>query len=240
MLFPERPFKSSPKLKSSFDSDNGLDYPDDAPTKSKNMPIVQSSLPTLGIRNLVKDSIYKDNRELSARICTEEVKDHSSNCGDQPRQLNGPPCDSTHGKSKGLVDINESLRVLAKLREASWTPPESAHHARLSYDAPRFSYDGKEAASKLREVPRLSLDIKEGHLWNREIDSRSNPSLSSAATLLLGPMQLSRPSRNSLPASGFLVLLQSSWVWKSCLSIIKVQHHHMHAKPFKRASKRTC
>ncbi|EER98557.1 hypothetical protein BDA96_02G148200 [Sorghum bicolor] len=176
MLFPERPFKSSPKLKSSFDSDNGLDYPDDAPTKSKNMPIVQSSLPTLGIRNLVKDSIYKDSRELSVRICTEEeVKDHPSNCGDQPRQLNGPPHDSTQGKSKGLVDINESLRVLAKLREASWTPPESAHHARLSYDAPRFSYDGKEAASKLREVPRLSLDIKEGHLWNREIDSRSNP-----------------------------------------------------------------
>lgn len=181
MLFPERPFKSSPKLKSSFDSDNGLDYPDDAPTKSKNMPIVQSSLPSLGIRNLVKDSIYKDNRELSVKICSEEeVKDHPSNCGDQPRQLNGPPRDSTQGKSKGLVDINESLRVLAKLREASWTPPESAHHARFSYDAPRFSYDGKEAASKLREVPRLSLDIKEGHLWNREIDSRSNPSLSSA------------------------------------------------------------
>lgn len=180
MLFPERPFKSSPKLKTSFDSDNGLEYPDDVPTKSKNMPIVQSSVPTLGIRNLVKDSIYKDNRELSVRICTEEVKDRVSNCGDQPRQLNGPPRDSTQGKSKGLVDINESLRVLAKLREASWTPPESAHHARLSYDAPRFSYDGKEAASKLREVPRLSLDIKEGHLWNREIDSRSNPSLSFA------------------------------------------------------------
>ncbi|CAD6219935.1 unnamed protein product [Miscanthus lutarioriparius] len=181
MLFPERPFKSSPKLKSSFDSDNRLDYPDDAPTKSKNIPIVQSSLPTLGIRNLVKDSIYKDNRELSVRVCTEEeVKDHPSNCGDQPRQLNGPLRDSTQGKSKGLVDVNESLRVLAKLREASWSPPESAHHARLSYDAPWFSYDGKEAASKLREVPRLSLDIKDGHLWNREIDFRSNPSLSSA------------------------------------------------------------
>ncbi|ONM53573.1 Protein LONGIFOLIA 2 [Zea mays] len=181
MLFPERPFKSSPKLKSSFDSDNGLDYPDDALTKSKNMPIVQSSLPTLGIRNLVKDSIYKDSHELSVRISTEEeVKDHPSNCGDQPMQLNGPHHDSTQGKSKGLMDINESLRVLAKLREASWTPPESVHHARLSYDAPRFSYDGKEATSKLREVPRLSLDIKEGHLWNREIDSRLDPSLSSA------------------------------------------------------------
>ncbi|ONM20770.1 Protein LONGIFOLIA 2 [Zea mays] len=179
MLFPERPFKSSPKLKSYFDSDTGLDYPDDAPTKSKDMPIVQSSLPTLGIRNLVKDSIYMDSRELSVRICTKEVTDHPSNCGDQPRELNGPPRDSTQEKSKGLVDINESLRVLAKLREASWTPAESVHHARLSYDAPRFSYDGKEAASKLREVPRLSLDIKESHLRNGEIDSRLNPSLSS-------------------------------------------------------------
>ncbi|KAJ1288586.1 hypothetical protein BS78_02G099100 [Paspalum vaginatum] len=181
MLFPERPFKSSPKLKSSFDSDSGLDYPNDVPTKPDNMPIAQSSLPTLGIRNLVKDSIYKDDCELSVRICTEEdVNDHPIKCGDQPRQMNGPPYDSTQGKSKGLMDINESLRMLAKLREASWNPPESGHHARLSYDAPRFSYDGKEAASKLREVPRLSLDIKEDHLWNREMDPRSKPDWSSA------------------------------------------------------------
>ncbi|WVZ63623.1 hypothetical protein U9M48_013239 [Paspalum notatum var. saurae] len=180
MLFPERPFKSSPKLKSSFDSDNGVDYPDDVPTKPDNTPIAQSSLPTLEIRNLVKDSIYKDGRELSVRICTkEDVNDHPIKCGDQPRQMNGSPYDSRQGKSKGVMDINESLRMLAKLREASWTPPESGHHARLSYDAPRFSYDGKEAASKLKEVPRLSLDIKEGHLWNREMDSRSKPGWSS-------------------------------------------------------------
>ncbi|KAK3132537.1 hypothetical protein QOZ80_6AG0524070 [Eleusine coracana subsp. coracana] len=178
MLFPERPFKSSLKLKSSFDSDNGLDYPDDTITNPDNMPAAESRLPTLGIRNLVKDSIYKDSRDSSVRISTkEEVKGHPFTCGDAPRQLDGPPSDCTQGKSKGLMDINESLRVLAKLREASWTPPESGHHARLSYDAPRFSYDGKEAASKLREVPRLSLDIKEGHLWNREMDLRSKPSL---------------------------------------------------------------
>lgn len=167
-------------LKSSFDSENGL-YPDDVITKPDNMPTTQSSQRTLGIKNLVKDSIYKDSRGSSVRICNgEEVKDHPCNFVDPPRQLDGPPRDITQGKSKGLMDINESLRMLAKLREASWTPSDSGHHARLSYDAPRFSYDGKEVASRLREVPRLSLDIKEGHLWNREMNSRSKSGLSSS------------------------------------------------------------
>lgn len=152
MLFPERPLKSSPKLKGSFDSDIGLDYPDDVPTKPENMPISPSSQPTLGIRNLVKDSIYKDTSELTVRICIEEeVKDHTIKSGDQPRELNGHPSDSAHVKSKGLMDINESLRMLAKLRESSWSLSESSHHAQLSYDAPRFSYDGSS-----RSNPNLS------------------------------------------------------------------------------------
>ncbi|GJN40114.1 hypothetical protein PR202_gb29284 [Eleusine coracana subsp. coracana] len=100
------------------------------------------------------------------------------------------------------MDINESLRVLAKLREASWTSPESGHHARLSYDAPRFSYDGKEAASKLREVPRLSLDIKEGHLWNREMDLRSKPSLnvSGRSSSTINETQQEQPAGKRLPS----------------------------------------
>ncbi|XP_062199156.1 protein LONGIFOLIA 2-like [Phragmites australis] len=209
MLFPERPFKSSPKLKSSFDSDNGLDYPDDTLTKPDNIPAAQSSLPTLGIRNLVKDSIYKDSHDLSVRICTkEERQDHPFNCVDPPRQLDKPASDGIQGKSKGLMDINESLQVLAKLREASWTPSESGHHARLSYDAPRFSYDGKEAASKLREVPRLSLDIKEGHLLNREMDLRSKPSMgasersssSSKGANAASKTQLEQPACKRLPS----------------------------------------
>ncbi|KAG2642133.1 hypothetical protein PVAP13_2KG262700 [Panicum virgatum] len=181
MLFPERSFKCSPMLKSSFDSENGLDYHDDVLIKPDNMTAAESSLPTLGIKNLVKDSIYKDSRDLSVRVCNgDEVKDHPFNFGDPPKQLDGPPRNNTQGKSKGLMDINESLRVLAKLREASWAPSESCHHARLSCDAPQFSYDGKEAVSRMREVPRLSLDIKEGHLLNREVNSRSKPILSSS------------------------------------------------------------
>ncbi|TVU10769.1 hypothetical protein EJB05_44316 [Eragrostis curvula] len=203
MLFPERPFKSSLKLKSSFDSDNGLDYTDDALTNPDNIPTAESSLPILGIRNLVKDSIYKDSRDSSVRISTkEEVKGHPVSCGDAPRQLDGPPSDCMQGKSKGLMDINESLRMLAKLREASWTPPESGHHARLSYDAPRFSYDGKETASKLREVPRLSLDIKEGHLWNREMDLRSKPSMnvSGRSSSTINETQQEQPACKRLPS----------------------------------------
>ncbi|KAL6875752.1 hypothetical protein ACP4OV_013265 [Aristida adscensionis] len=182
MIFPERPFKSSPKLKTSFDSDNGLDYTDGTLKRSSCMPTTQSSLSTFDIRNLVKDSIYKDSFDLSVRACTrEEVRDHTFNCGDLPRQLDGLPTDGIQGKSRGTMDISESLWMLTKLREASWTPSESSQHGRLSFNAPRFSYDGMEA-SKQREVPRLSLDIKEGSLWNREVDFRSKSSMSAADT----------------------------------------------------------
>ncbi|KAF0903526.1 hypothetical protein E2562_027956 [Oryza meyeriana var. granulata] len=175
MLFPEKPFKCSPKLKSSSDSDNGVDcYLDDALTKLS----AQSSYPTLGIRNLVKDSIYRDSRDLSIRTFTKEAeKDHLFNCGDPPRNLDEPPSSAIQKKNKGTMDIDESLRVLAKLREASWNPSESVQQPRLSYDAPRFSCEGRESASKLREVPRLSLDIKENPLRNREIDSRPKPNM---------------------------------------------------------------
>ncbi|KAL5198978.1 hypothetical protein ABZP36_002490 [Zizania latifolia] len=179
MLFPEKPFKCTPKLKSSPDSDNGLDYyPDDALTK----PSAQSSYPILGIRNLVKDSIYRDTRDLSTRTFTKEAeKDHIFNCGDPPRSLDEPPSSAIQGKNKGTMDIDESLRVLAKLREASWNPTETGQQPRLPYDHPRFSYDGRElASSKLREVPRLSLDIKESPLRNHEIDSRPKPNMIAA------------------------------------------------------------
>uniref|UniRef100_A0A0D9WUP2 DUF4378 domain-containing protein n=1 Tax=Leersia perrieri TaxID=77586 RepID=A0A0D9WUP2_9ORYZ len=175
MLFPEKPFKCSPKLKSSSESDNGVDYYlDDALAKLS----AKSSYPTLGIRNLVKDSIYRDTRDLSTRTFTKEAdKDHLFNCEGPPRNSDEPPSSAIQEKNKGTMDIDESLRVLAKLRESSWNPSESVQQPRLSYDAPRFSCEGRESASKLREVPRLSLDIKVSPLRNREIDSRPKPSM---------------------------------------------------------------
>lgn len=182
MLFPDKPLKCSPKLKSSPDSDHGPDYYlDDTLTESHNMSSGQSSHPTAGIRNLVKDSIYRDTHVLSVRTFTNEpVKDHKYNCGDPGTCFDEPPTSGIQGKSKGTMDINESLRVLAKLRESTRNPSDSGLQPRLSFDAPRFSYDGRESASKLREMPRLSLDIKEGPLTACEMEPCSKPGMNTA------------------------------------------------------------
>lgn len=80
-------------------------------------------------------------------------------------------------KSTTPLDLNESLKVLVKLREAPWNFSENKEPPRPSFelkegprssfskDSPRFSYDGRDiprsASLKLREAPRLSLDSRE-------------------------------------------------------------------------------
>lgn len=80
-------------------------------------------------------------------------------------------------KSTTPVDLNESLKVLVKLREAPWNFVENKEPPRPSFelkegprssfskDYPRFSYDGRDiprsSSLKIREAPRLSLDSRE-------------------------------------------------------------------------------
>ncbi|OIV99970.1 hypothetical protein TanjilG_26308 [Lupinus angustifolius] len=93
------------------------------------------------------------------------------------------------GKQSVPIDIKDPLRVLSKLREAPWycgearEPPrlssyevkDGGHWHSISKDAPRFSYDGREISRmsfdsretikcqpKLHELPRLSLDSRQG------------------------------------------------------------------------------
>ncbi|CAL0325759.1 unnamed protein product [Lupinus luteus] len=93
------------------------------------------------------------------------------------------------GKQSVPIDINDPLRVLSKLREAPWYYGEAREPSRLSSyevkdgvhwhsiskDAPRYSYDGREISRmsfdsretikcqpKLHELPRLSLDSRQG------------------------------------------------------------------------------
>lgn len=95
------------------------------------------------------------------------------------------------------ADLNESVKVLAKLREAPWyyneakELPMSSYEAKdglwhsISRDAPRFSYDGRErnrlsfesrenlkTSSKLKDLPRLSLDSRESSLQSSTSDSK--------------------------------------------------------------------
>ena len=90
---------------------------------------------------------------------------------DSPRPLqlsksvDGPCGVGLDGKKSVPADVKESLRVLAKLREAPWYYGEArdiprlssevkdGHWHLISKDAPRFSYDG-------REISRLSFALQ--------------------------------------------------------------------------------
>ncbi|GFZ12163.1 hypothetical protein Acr_23g0005480 [Actinidia rufa] len=146
---------------------------------------------SLDLRDVVKDSMYRE-----ARV----AKDKNS-----PRPLllfkeNDGSCSVGINEKQTLPDdLKESLRVLAKLREAPWYYNESLERSRslceskdksvfsASKDAPRFSYDGRElnrssfesretikSTPKLNGLPRLSLDSREGSMRSLNSDSKSN------------------------------------------------------------------
>ncbi|KAJ4812564.1 LONGIFOLIA protein [Rhynchospora pubera] len=171
ILFPEMPLKNSPKLKIP-DSDTSID-----------------------IRDVVKDSINRETRgSLSVKSSTKEGREQRSlnYYRDSPRPLHLPK------KGTGS-ELDESLRVLVKLKEGSTGPTlETNQPPRLSFDAkdvfsrsltrdaPRFSYDGREVASRSREnydnTPRLSLDSKDPSLLDSNSDSNSNSNSNSDST----------------------------------------------------------
>ncbi|XP_050220794.1 protein LONGIFOLIA 2 [Mercurialis annua] len=162
---------------------------------------------SLDLRDVVKDSMYREARGLSVKTTTkEEGIGHPMKHKDSPRPLqlsrstDGSYGNGTKGKQNvNAPDLNESLRVLAKLREAPWyynetrERPRSSHESKdgyphmLSKDAHRFSCDGREmnrssfesrdtikSTLKLKETPRLSLD-------SRDISMRGSNSESKAS-----------------------------------------------------------
>lgn len=171
----------------------------------------QSTSPHLGrqsldLRDVVKDSMYREARGLSVRTSTkEEAVAYAVKHKDSPRPLqlsksvDGSYGIGNKGKQNSAVDLNESLRVLAKLREAPWyynetkERPRSLHDLKeepshiISKDAPRFSYDEREmnrfsfesrdtikSNLRLKELPRLSLDSREISMRGSNSDSKSS------------------------------------------------------------------
>lgn len=128
---------------------------------------------SVDLRDIVKDSIYRETRALSVKtVRKEEAINHVLKHTDSPRPLqqsksvDGSYAVGTNGKPKLPSDLHESLRVLEKLKEAPWNfsevrkPPRSSCERKdnssfsVSKDAPRLSYDG-------RERPRRSFDFKD-------------------------------------------------------------------------------
>lgn len=156
---------------------------------------------SLDLRDVIKDSMYREAREVAVKTANKEEPGRSIKRRDSPRpsQLSKSVDGAEIGKNLNLpVDLKESLRVLATLREAPWYYYESRDHLRSSYkgndgcwhtavakDTPRFSFDGREinrmsfetrdtfkSTPKLKEMPRLSLDSRECSIQSSNSDSK--------------------------------------------------------------------
>ncbi|KAL5987876.1 hypothetical protein ACLOJK_035632 [Asimina triloba] len=160
----------------------------------------QTGRESLDLRDVIKDSIYREARGLSVKTASRE--DPANNVlkyKDSPRpfQLSrsmdgGSYVPRNREKPKTSLDLNESLRVLTKLKEGPWHFNDVREPSRPSYetkdgslfseskDAPRFSFDSRDnckSNAKLRELPRLSLDSREGSMRNSNLCSKPNPAL---------------------------------------------------------------
>lgn len=164
------------------------------PEKPSQDPAMMSKRLSLDLRDVVKDSMYRESHKLSSLKTTnkEEEVGRLIKLKDSPRPL---PISSSmiNGNQNPDVDLKESFRVLAKLQEAPWYFNEAGEKKDGSFlsvpkDAPRFSYDGRELKSraffesrenlnstqKLKELPRLSLDSREGTLRESNSHAKSN------------------------------------------------------------------
>ncbi|KAK6276110.1 hypothetical protein POUND7_005819 [Theobroma cacao] len=146
----------------------------------------------LDLRDVVKDSMYREARGLSVRTTTrEEVSGSTVKHKGSPRpfplptSVDGSYGAGINGKQNVPADLKESLRVLAQLREAPWyynnearELQSSSHEANgswnsISRDAPRFSYDGREInclSFESRETFKSTPKLKE--LPRLSLDSR--------------------------------------------------------------------
>lgn len=163
----------------SFDRTNLLERSSRKSPRSKNSDINRkpnyspSGRESLDLRDVVKDSIYREACALSVKTTSgEEPTKHVLEHRDSPRPMqlsksvDGSGAVGINGRQKLPSDLTESLTVLAKLKEAPWffnevrEPRRSSVETKdssflLTRDAPRFSYDG-------REISRPSIDSRDG------------------------------------------------------------------------------
>ncbi|GER40150.1 protein LONGIFOLIA 1 [Striga asiatica] len=162
--------------------------PSQDPAMSLQNSSPQSTRQNLDIRDLVKDSMYREIHAISLK-----------------------PKDSPRPQPRTSSDLKESLKTLSKLQESPWyqnEPPRellrsASYHAKegttsfsICRDAPRFSYDGREvnrapldfskSGPKLRDAPRLSLDSR---------DSKSSVFLRSSVEIIPQQVAVGNQSR---------------------------------------------
>ncbi|KAL2499856.1 hypothetical protein Adt_25406 [Abeliophyllum distichum] len=126
---------------------------------------------SLDLRDVVKDSMYRETRGLSIKS---KAKDERR-CSvlkhiDSPR----PSQQFKSGQSRVIVSDASSIQDICKLQEAT----KKYKDERLAL--PRFSYDERESRDTLKstiqrkELPRLSLDSRASNMKSSALQSRSN------------------------------------------------------------------
>ncbi|GMJ14023.1 TON1 Recruiting Motif 4, LONGIFOLIA 3 [Hibiscus trionum] len=172
-----------------------------------------STSPRLGsqcvdLRDVVKDSMYREAKGLSVKTMTkEEVSSSSVKHRDSPRpfplpnSMDGSYGVGISGKQNVSADLKESFRVLAKLQEAPWYYNNEARQLQrssceangswnsTSRDAPRFSYDG-------RETNRLSFESRDTFKSTPKLKEQPRLSLDSRVRSMKGSKYLAKSFHN--------------------------------------------
>ncbi|CAI9109851.1 OLC1v1009767C3 [Oldenlandia corymbosa var. corymbosa] len=120
------------------------------------------------LRDVVKDSMQREQRGVRVKnAAKEEGRGRTMKHIDSPR----PILPFKPGDPR-VADIDRSSRLLVKLRENPQISKEDRDGSMryVRKDLPRFSYDGRETrelykpTTKLKELPRLSLDSRQSSL----------------------------------------------------------------------------
>lgn len=199
--------KTSQQEPLAFDRLGFAETPSREPAAGQPNASPQFGRQSLDIRDVVKDSMNREAQRFSVGpTMKEEVTESMLKPGDSPRlvqtlkNFDGAYDSGPNGKQNLPVDLKESLRVLAKLREAPWYSSDHreltrslSYHSKdtsslsVSKDGPRFSYDGREtnplplesraiskSTIKLKELPRLSLDSRVSPVRSLNSEPKSN------------------------------------------------------------------
>ncbi|KAJ8448878.1 hypothetical protein Cgig2_030734 [Carnegiea gigantea] len=145
---------------------------------------------SVDLRNVIKDSMYRDSQGLSVKTkIKEDGSYHTFKHKDSPRPLqfskavNGLGGLGMTGKQDVPTNIKESLRILVNCHGAPWYYNEEeipissnelkdGSHFSMQRDWPRFSHDGKEIIGKIKDLPRLSLDSRESSARSSIVDGK--------------------------------------------------------------------
>lgn len=138
---------------------------------------------SLDLRDVVKDSMYREARCLSIKsLANDERRGTVMKHIDSPR-----PSQQAKSRRPNATNYEGSARVLAKVQEGT----KNSKDDRLTLH--RFSYDGRESgeafksAMKQKEFPRLSLDSKASSMKSSALESSLN---------FLGHVENENPSQN--------------------------------------------